>query len=126
MERLLATPITELEGAMRFRLKRQAVLASNLAHADTPGYRRVDIVPFRDALERATEMRRSDPGHLSAGGDGVRVVRGPRGSRPDGSGVDRDRETLEVSRNAGAFTKQANILARLFVLARIAATGEAR
>ena len=49
-----------------------------------------------------------------------------RGTRPDGNGVDRDAEVLELSRNAGAFRNQAAILARVVVLRRIAATGEQR
>jgi len=126
MDRLLGTPIAPLEDAMRFRAQRQAVLASNLAHADTPGYRRADLVAFRDALDKAASLERTDPKHLGGESGGVRVVRGPRGTRPDGTGVDRDQEALALSRNAGAFTDQANILARLFAIARIAATGESR
>lgn len=126
MERLLGAPITGLESAMRFRVQRQGVLATNLAHADTPGYRRADVVSFRDVIEGALALRRTDPRHAGPGDGSVRVVRGPRGTRPDGSGVDRDQEALELSRNAGAFTDQANVLARLFAIARIAATGESR
>ncbi len=126
MERLLSGTIAELEGAMRFRLERQGVLATNLAHADTPGYRRADVVSFRDAFEHAVSLERTHAGHIAEGERGLRVVRGPRGTRPDASGVDRDQEALELSRNAGAFGNQANILARLFTIARIGATGESR
>jgi len=126
MERLLSGTIAEMEGAMRFRLQRQGVLATNLAHADTPGYRRTDVVSFRNAFDQALALERTDAGHLAEGERGLRIVKGPRGTRPDASGVDRDQEALELSRNAGAFTKQANILARLFTIARIAATGESR
>ncbi|MEM7409201.1 MAG: flagellar basal body rod protein FlgB [Myxococcota bacterium] len=126
MERLLAGPIGVLEDAMRFRATRQGVLAANVANADTPGYRRMDI-EFQDALDRAAEtLEATRSRHLTAGPEGVRVVRGPRGTRPDGNGIDRDQEALTLSRNAGAFTKQANILSRVYVIARIAATGEQR
>ena len=126
MERLLAGPIGVLEDAMRFRSMRQGVLAANVANADTPGYRRMDV-EFRDALARAAEsLETSSSRHLTAGPEAVRVVRGPRGTRPDGNGIDRDQETLTMSRNAGAFSDQANILSRVYVIARIAATGEQR
>ena len=126
MQRLLGAPIDQLESAMRFRLMRQGALAANVANADTPGYRRVDV-EFQNSLERAaTDLERTDARHLAAGPHGVRVVRGPRGTRLDGNGVDRDLETLELSRNAGAFRKQADILARVYGLIRIAATGELR
>lgn len=125
MERLLGSPIDRLVDAMRFRLSRQAALASNVANADTPGYRRVDV-EFQDVLQRsATELRRTHAQHISTSEPaGTRVVRGPRGTRPDGNGVDRDREVLELARNAGTFSDQASILARVFALRRIAATGE--
>ncbi|MGI9592875.1 MAG: flagellar basal body rod protein FlgB [Myxococcota bacterium] len=125
MERLLGSPIDRLVDAMRFRLSRQAALAANVANADTPGYRRVDV-EFHDVLQRAaSEVRRTHARHLAtAENSGIRVVHGPRGSRPDGNGVDRDREVLELSRNAGAFNDQASILARVIALRRIAATGE--
>ena len=127
MERLLSAPFAELESAMRFRVKRQAALAANVTNADTPGYRRVDL-QFQDALARATGgLRRTHERHLSTlSPEGARLVRGPRGTRPDGNGVDRDAEVLALSRNAGAFQKQAAILARVVVLRRIAATGEQR
>ena len=126
MERLLGSPVDRLVDAMRFRLSRQAALASNVANADTPGYRRVDV-EFQDVLQRAaTDLRRTHARHLTTSDtSGTRVVRGPRGSRPDGNGVDRDREVLELSRNAGTFSNQATVLARVIALRRIAATGEA-
>lgn len=127
MDRVLGSPIDRLVDSMRFRLARQGALSANVANADTPGYRRVDV-EFQDVLQRATgEMRRTDPRHLSSGSvDGMRVVQGPPGARPDGNGVDRDREIIELSRNAGAFGDQASILARVIALRRIAATGENR
>jgi flagellar basal-body rod protein FlgB len=46
---------------------RVAVVASNVANADTPGYRAKDISPFGSALNEARiEMRRSQASHLAA------------------------------------------------------------
>jgi len=125
MERLLGGPIDRLADAMRFRLSRQGALAANVANANTPGYRRVDV-EFQDVLQRAaTELRRTHTRHISTSEPpNTRVVLGPRGTRPDGNGIDRDSEVLELSRNAGTFAKQAGILARVIALRRIAATGE--
>jgi flagellar basal-body rod protein FlgB len=127
MDRVLGGPIERIVDAMRFRVARQGALAANLVNADTPGYRRVDV-EFQDVLQRvAGDMTRTDARHLSSSGtDGTRLVRGPLGTRPDGNGVDRDQEVLELSRNAGAFQDQASILARVIALRRIAATGENR
>ncbi len=127
LDKLLGGSMAELESALRFRVTRQGALAANVANSDTPGYRRVDV-EFAPALERAAAgLARTDPSHIAnAGNAGVRILTGPRGSRPDGNGVDRDRELVALSRNAGEFSERAEVLARVFTLRRIAATGENR
>lgn len=48
---------------------RQAVVAQNVANADTPGYRAKTIPPFRDVVDQANPggMRASRSGHIGAG-----------------------------------------------------------
>lgn len=115
--------ISALQTSMRFRMARESVLASNIANADTPGYRRRDL-SFEGVLSSTrTEMNRTHKGHLPArGGDAAspRVELGRRGTRPDGNGVDLDQELVAASRNAGAFIDQANVLARVSALVRSA------
>ena len=122
-------PMRLLEQAMRFRATRQAVLSSNVAHADTPGYRRKDI-RFQTELQGATRLRRTDAGHLGPGGAGkngdYRLEVGPRGTRPDRNGVELDQELIALNRNASAFSNQAAVLARMHTLRRISITGEGR
>jgi flagellar basal-body rod protein FlgB len=50
---------------------RQQVIAENVAHADTPGYRARDIPDFAAALDSAPAFaaRTTRPGHLSFGAD---------------------------------------------------------
>ena len=113
MNRLYGAAIPDLETQMRFRMVRQGALASNVANSDTPGYRRLDVT-FERALERANGQQ--EVKH--------RVVRGPRGTRPDGNGIDRDLEVLGMVRNAGAFQDMAMVLARIYAMRRMAATGQ--
>ena len=120
MNRLYGTAIPGLEDVMRFRLARQGVLAANLANADTPGYRRFDVV----LDEAAAGLRGTDPKHFSAPSDRYRVERGPKGSRPDGNGVDRDQEVIHMTRNAGFFQDVASVLSRIYAMRRMGATGE--
>lgn len=48
--------------------QRQRVIATNVANADTPGYRARDLPEFEDGLRRpALELRATRPGHLAAG-----------------------------------------------------------
>lgn len=48
---------------------RQAVVARNIANADTPGYRAQQVAAFRDAYrpDPGTQLRQSRPGHLASG-----------------------------------------------------------
>jgi flagellar basal-body rod protein FlgB len=125
MNRLYGAAISQLETAMRFRMVRQGALAANVANADTPGYRRVDV-SFEESLGQARSgLVATHPGHVSDQADAAyRVSRGPRGTRPDGNGVDRDQEVVHMSRNAGAFTDAATVLARIYAIRRMSATGE--
>lgn len=115
--------IQALQTAMRFRMARETVLAANVANADTPGYRRRDI-SFEGVLaDEKSRMARTDARHLptrSTDPSTARVEIGPRGTRPDGNGVDLDDELIAAHRNAGAFVDQANVLARVSALMRTA------
>ena len=112
-----------LQIAMRFHKAREAVIASNVANADTPGYRRRDL-SFEGILEDATSgLARTDERHLptrSADPEQARIEMGPRGTRPDGNGIDLDQELVTAHRNASSFIDQANVLARLSALVRTA------
>ncbi|MDR7435643.1 MAG: flagellar basal body rod protein FlgB [Armatimonadota bacterium] len=79
---------------------RQRVLAQNLANAETPGYRRMDV-DFRRALLQAME----DPEGWGnkTGGPQVFLVQENRLSRLDGNGVDVDQELVELTENALLF-----------------------
>lgn len=45
---------------------RLEVVAGNLAHADTPGYRAADIAPFAEIWRAEEPLRATRPGHLGA------------------------------------------------------------
>ncbi|MGB0497879.1 MAG: flagellar biosynthesis protein FlgB [Rubricella sp.] len=74
--------------------QRQSVIATNVAHADTPGYRARDVVPFAEVLARglpetgrgAFALRNPDtPGTVSPDGNSVtledQMVRGVEAQR---------------------------------------------
>lgn len=111
-----------LQTSMRFHMKRESLIAGNIANADTPGYRRRDI--SFDGVLSSTKARleRTHSGHMHPGGTAAdpAVELGPRGTRPDKNGVDLDQELVTAHRNAGAFIDQANVLARLSTLVRTA------
>ncbi len=114
-----------LEDSLRFRVARGGVLAANIANVDTPGYRRRDLA-FEESLNDALiGLERTSDSHVPsrAPADRYRVEVGPKGTRPDGNGVDLDREIVALHRNSGGFVSRATILARLSSITRTAITG---
>jgi flagellar basal-body rod protein FlgB len=107
--------VEHLRGALDYHLARHNLLASNLAHIDTPGYKPVDLArtgsggeggSFQGALHVAIEA--TQPGHMApsahaAGPTGAsvgRVVDDPGAAAGnDGNGVDLDREAVKISSN---------------------------
>lgn len=57
------------QAAARHAAARQAVVAQNVANADTPGYKARDLPPFAEVYEAgdAMPMHATRPGHLSGG-----------------------------------------------------------
>ena len=58
---------------MRYLTQRQTVISRNIANADTPGYKALDVRRFRDSPRRAPHaagsslaLARTEPGHLSS------------------------------------------------------------
>jgi flagellar basal-body rod protein FlgB len=105
----LFASITPLHAALDYHLERHSVLASNIAHVDTPGYKpndlaRVEGASFEGALGVA--MARTNEAHLSVGG-GVggsdlegRVFQDlSGGAGNDGNYVSLDREAGKVAAN---------------------------
>lgn len=78
---------------------RQAVVARNMANADTPGYAARDIVPFAEVLEAGPGMRATRPGHrgggAAAGGFEVRAER-DAARDPNGNSVSLETEMLRA------------------------------
>ena len=80
--------------------QRQAVLAQNIANADTPGWQSRDLAPFAAMADQAgVDLARTDPGHLvgtSNIASSAKLVR-PTGRQPDGNAVSLDQELTKVA-----------------------------
>lgn len=115
--------------ALRVRQQRQEVLASNIANADTPGYKARDI-DFRQALKVATEKHRQlpdtqlaltsvrhIPGKASSAQTGNLLYRQPLQPRLDGNTVDMDGERVRFADNTARYQADLAVLsARLRTL----------
>ena len=121
-----------LTAAMRGATMRQTALAQNIANADTPGYKRIDV-NFEGALAKALE---TDRAALAAARDIARptgfsvreraldqvrpeIVRdGTTTVRVDGSNVDPDNEMSELAANQLAYNTVTALLDSRFTQMR--------
>jgi flagellar basal-body rod protein FlgB len=92
--------------AMKLRIKRSEVLASNIANADTPGYKAKDF-DFKTALSGAkqqysTSLNRSHEKHFSGNSridDGLQFRNPDQPDTGDGNTVDVQVERIEYLKN---------------------------
>jgi flagellar basal-body rod protein FlgB len=83
-----------LERAISGASMRQSVLANNLANAETPGFRRMDV-DFHDTLAQA--MKSSDSATIESATFTPR--QDTQTMRADGNGVDVDTESAAMAKN---------------------------
>jgi flagellar basal-body rod protein FlgB len=106
----LFASIQPLHAALDYHLERHSVLASNVAHVDTPGFKPNDLARVESAASfegaLGVAMQRTDPAHLGVGGaDGGNELEGrtfqdlSAGVGNDGNYVSLDREAAKVASN---------------------------
>ena len=131
----LHDPLAFQAAALQLRSHRQAVLASNLANADTPGYQARDI-RFADALQ--ARMQGGDPTRLSLAATNGRHLAAPEASdgpaallyrsalQPsvDGNTVDPDVERAHFAENTAGFELATALLGRTVRSRQMALTGQ--
>ncbi|HYE99366.1 MAG TPA: hypothetical protein VEJ18_10665 [Planctomycetota bacterium] len=104
--------IPALEAMVRFSTARHAVLAANIAHASTAGYRTQDLSErgFRAALARAFERPSVD----------LRPSPSPDAGplKSDGNNVDLEVEAAKMVRNQGLHAFAAGLLAQQLTMLR--------
>jgi len=95
--------VEKLKTGLDYHLQRHNLLASNLAHLDTPGYTPVDLSrgKFEGALHVALDTTHG--GHLPGTThteQGFKVTSDPKaGAGGDGNGVDLDQQTVKIASN---------------------------
>ncbi len=102
---------------------RHEAIAANIANAETPGYRRVDLAP-----SFATELQASiDRGDLSQTAAAIQpaLEEDPhaRSVRPDGNSVEIESELLEMNKNSTEQEYLTNIVTYDLKQLRMAITG---
>lgn len=102
---------------------RHEAIASNIAHVDTPGYRRMDLSP-----NFATELRRClGSGDFKNNADAVKPALvedlNARIVRPDGNSVELEQELLELNRNSVEYEYLTELVSRNIKQMKMAITG---
>lgn len=125
MPRIMSTEIDLLARSLDFRAQRHDLLVSNVANADTPGYKAVDL-SFEKTLERMVEKQdaltgqKTNPGHLPIGAKGqtgeAKVVTKKNSTRLDGNSVDLDGEIVNLNMNQLQFNAGVETLNKIFEL----------
>jgi len=91
-----------LSASAAFHLERTKVIQSNIANADTPGYRPKEVV-FSRHLDEAMAMKRTDAKHLDvsgASGSGMRTVSVENRSGYDRNQVNMDEEMSKLAESS--------------------------
>ncbi len=114
-----------LERAIDLHAQRHHLIVSNLANADTPGYRAVKL-PFEDVLREMVRrhgdppLRTTQPRHLGGTGSGQgrapEVVVDTAGAGRDGNTVNSDQELVDLSVNQVQYNASVEVLTRMFKL----------
>lgn len=100
---------------------RQEAVAANIANAETPGYRRIDIAPdFAQQLKAAVGT-----GNVNTAGlqPHLMVDANARSMRPDGNTVEIEKELLTMNRNAVEYDYLSEIVSGNLKQLRLAITG---
>ncbi len=102
---------------------RQEAIATNIANAETPGYRRLDVSPEFDRELRNVMGRGASPAELR----GIEVELKPdefaRSMRHDGNTVEVEQEMLEMNRNTVTYEFLTDYVSNSFKSLKFAITG---
>jgi flagellar basal-body rod protein FlgB len=104
---------------------RHEAIATNVANAETPGFRRLDIAPDFAAQLKA----RLAAGDFAQTADTITPLisedQTARSVRPDGNSVEIERELLEMNRNAVGYEFLTDVVSSNLKQLRLAITGRA-
>lgn len=110
-----------LKSRMSWHHARQRVLAENVANADTPGFRPMDV--RSPAVQRGgLQMARTEAGHIPVGGANASDPMKPKRfeTTPSGNSVNLEDEMLKVAQNNQDYQLAATLYQKSMGLMKIA------
>lgn len=127
LDTLFDRTVSGLNKTMDLTWRRNQALSSNIANAETPQYRSIDL-SFGKELEQAFKVGSPDIGatdarHISVSGatESSEVVQDLSGAtKPDGNNVDIDLQMGRLAQNSGDYMNAARLIRRQIGLLRTA------
>jgi flagellar basal-body rod protein FlgB len=102
MKQIFDKTTDALAASLNFRTLRENIVSSNIANAETPGYK-AKIMDFEDALARAIDLEglnaemAPDPDHFAMGRGAISRARADVYDNPEGN-VTNDQNTVDMER----------------------------
>jgi flagellar basal-body rod protein FlgB len=115
-----------LKARMHFHEARQKVLAQNVANADSPGFRPVDLKSPEIGRDRPQPvlLAQTAIGHMTGAGQAGGAFDDTKAKRfettPSGNAVNLEDEMMKVARNQGDFQLAASLYSKSLGLMKIA------
>ncbi len=126
IDKIFDNTVPGLEKQLDLTLRRHEAISSNIANAETPQYRAVDV-NFEKELEAAFgqstgNLAKTDPRHIDeTGSQAAHITSDYSGAtKPDGNNVDIDIQMGKLAFNSGQYTIATNLMRKkLGVLRRL-------
>lgn len=124
-------PIFQSDGTYQLARKlldgaalRQEAIAANIANAETPGYRRVDLAPdFASRLKASVESG-DFPQEAASLQPSLAQDHQARSIRPDGNNVEIEHELLAMNKNSVQYEYLTDVISSNIKQLKIAITGQ--
>ncbi len=102
--------------------RRQALLAQNVANADTPGYQAKDLTPFAQQLgQTASRMVRTDAQHMTGtASTGAQTSLRPHERAPDGNAVSVEEQLTKIADTQSTQALTVNLTQKYSAMFRMA------
>ena len=127
----MVDPIFQFDGTYQMAQKlldaaalRQDAIAANIANAETPGYRRVDVSPDFAAQLKASWEAGEFPSTAGALKPALAEDQQARAVRPDGNNVEMEHELLAMNKNAVEYEYLTDVISSNIKQLKIAISGQ--
>jgi flagellar basal-body rod protein FlgB len=120
--------VSMLKSKLHWHQARQKVLAENVANANTPGFKPMDLKApgFAEALNGVIPLERTNPLHIGFGtrSSDAEMTKGARfETRPSGNAVSLEDEMLKVSSNQSDYQLATSLYQKSLSMLRTAVGG---